>query len=163
VGRPHAYNASKLASTENQHLLGRKNAIVHAGHFDVDVSLVVYPFDDLEQASLDYSINVNMLAGLFNTESAFDPNAVSDAGAQGCAQFMPSTWNWLYSIGVFTGDMDVWSCEDSVRMAAIKLSRDGWSDSGGWKQALYAYLGAGADWYVERVQFWGNLYQNEVV
>lgn len=121
-----------------------------------------YLVDDLENASLEYGIDVSMLAGLINTESAFDPNARSDAGAMGCAQFMAATWTDYYErLGLFQADWSVWDCEASVKMAAIKLHNDGWE---AWPTgALYAYLGAGADWYVERVEFWSNLYDNEEV
>ncbi|MFF3036399.1 transglycosylase SLT domain-containing protein, partial [Streptomyces rubiginosohelvolus] len=37
-------------------------------------------------------LSPNLLAALLQQESGFNPKAQSDAGAQGIAQFIPSTW-----------------------------------------------------------------------
>jgi peptidoglycan DL-endopeptidase CwlO len=45
----------------------------------------------VEQAASSNGIPSSLLAGLIQQESGFNPNAVSSAGAEGIAQFMPST------------------------------------------------------------------------
>ncbi len=44
------------------------------------------------QAAADLGIPVAIVAEQINYESGFNPNAVSKAGAQGIAQFIPGTW-----------------------------------------------------------------------
>ena len=45
----------------------------------------------IEQAAVQNNIPPEILAGLIDTESAFNPGAVSPVGAQGLGQFMPPT------------------------------------------------------------------------
>jgi peptidoglycan DL-endopeptidase CwlO len=45
----------------------------------------------IEQAAASNGIPASLLAGLLYHESRFEPNAVSSAGAEGIAQFMPAT------------------------------------------------------------------------
>jgi soluble lytic murein transglycosylase-like protein len=45
----------------------------------------------LLRAATRWNVSVALLAGQLMAESGFDPNAGSPAGAQGIAQFMPST------------------------------------------------------------------------
>jgi peptidoglycan DL-endopeptidase CwlO len=45
----------------------------------------------IEQAASENDIPSSLLAGVLSAESGFDPTAVSSAGAEGIAQFMPST------------------------------------------------------------------------
>jgi len=50
------------------------------------------PYGDLFRAAgAAHGIQPSVLAAVAKTESAFDPNAVSHAGAQGLMQFMPGT------------------------------------------------------------------------
>ncbi|MCX4665041.1 bifunctional lytic transglycosylase/C40 family peptidase [Streptomyces uncialis] len=66
-------------------------------------------------------ISPNLLAALLTQESGFNPEAQSDAGAQGIAQFMPSTWeaNGIDANG--DGNRDVWNPEDAIPSAAKYL------------------------------------------
>jgi soluble lytic murein transglycosylase-like protein len=45
----------------------------------------------IEQAATNNGIPAALLAALLSHESGFDPTAVSSAGAEGIAQFMPAT------------------------------------------------------------------------
>jgi soluble lytic murein transglycosylase-like protein len=45
----------------------------------------------LAKASQRWSVSASLLAAQLEAESSFNPNAVSPAGAEGIAQFMPST------------------------------------------------------------------------
>jgi len=47
--------------------------------------------DLIQQASDKHGIPASIIAGLIETESAWNPTAVSNAGARGLAQFMPAT------------------------------------------------------------------------
>lgn len=59
-----------------------------------------------------------ILAAQIAAESSWDPTAVSHAGAQGIAQFMPSTWDQYGLDGDGDGDADVWNPIDAIHSAA---------------------------------------------
>ena len=56
-----------------------------------NVSVPAQYVNTVEQAASANGIPSSLLAGLIQQESGFDPNAVSSAGAEGIAQFMPAT------------------------------------------------------------------------
>ncbi|MFE6788209.1 NlpC/P60 family protein [Streptomyces sp. NPDC057680] len=66
-------------------------------------------------------VNPNLLAGLLYQESKFNPKAVSPAGAQGIAQFMPGTWASHGIDGDHDGDRDVWDPKDAIPSAGKYL------------------------------------------
>ncbi|MEU1377965.1 NlpC/P60 family protein [Streptomyces triculaminicus] len=66
-------------------------------------------------------ISPNLLAALLKTESEFNPKAGSPVGAQGIAQFMPSTWESSGVDGNGDGKRDVWDPEDAIPSAAKYL------------------------------------------
>ena len=51
--------------------------------------------DAVELASEKYHISPEILYAVIRTESGFDPNAVSHAGACGLMQITPDTYDWL--------------------------------------------------------------------
>ncbi|MBJ6636958.1 lytic transglycosylase domain-containing protein [Streptomyces sp. DHE7-1] len=55
-----------------------------------------------------------LLAALLTQESGFNPKARSQVGAQGIAQFMPSTWEMHGVDGNGDGKKDVWDPEDAI-------------------------------------------------
>ncbi|MEV6726994.1 bifunctional lytic transglycosylase/C40 family peptidase [Streptomyces xanthochromogenes] len=65
-------------------------------------------------------ISPNILAALLTQESGFQ-NQTSPAGAQGVAQFMPSTWESSGIDGNGDGKRDVWDPEDAIPSAAKYL------------------------------------------
>lgn len=73
----------------------------------------------IEQAGTACSqLNAPLLAAQLYQESAFDPKAVSPAGAEGIAQFMPGTWpNWS-SAKDGDGKQDVFNPADAIPAAA---------------------------------------------
>lgn len=66
-------------------------------------------------------VSPNLLAALLQTESGFKTDRTSHAGAQGIAQFMPSTWESSGIDGNGDGKRDVWDPEDAIPSAAKYL------------------------------------------
>jgi soluble lytic murein transglycosylase-like protein len=64
------------------------------------------------------AIPVEVLAAQIAAESGWDPMAVSPAGAQGIAQFMPSVWEQYGIDGDKDGHVDVWNPVDAIHSAA---------------------------------------------
>lgn len=64
--------------------------------------------DYVEKAASDYNLDPALIYAIIRTESAFDPNAVSTAGARGIMQVMPSSFEWLMerrgTTGQYTAD-----------------------------------------------------------
>ncbi|MFE9499803.1 NlpC/P60 family protein [Streptomyces collinus] len=63
-------------------------------------------------------VTPNLLAALLTQESGFNPKSHSPVGAQGIAQFMPSTWETHGVDGNGDGKRDVWDPEDAIPAAA---------------------------------------------
>ncbi|MBD0688491.1 NlpC/P60 family protein [Streptomyces sp. CBMA123] len=63
-------------------------------------------------------VTASLLAAQLYTESNFDPKAVSPVGAQGIAQFMPSTWAQYGVDGDGDGIKDVFDPADAVAAQA---------------------------------------------
>ncbi len=62
------------------------------------IEKAVYPkmySEFVERYSTEYSIDETLVYAIIKTESSFDPEAVSDAGAIGLMQIMPDTFRWL--------------------------------------------------------------------
>ncbi|MFF8544992.1 NlpC/P60 family protein [Streptomyces werraensis] len=66
-------------------------------------------------------VTPNLLAALLTQESGFNPKAESPVGAQGIAQFMPSTWESHGTDGNGDGKRDVWDPEDAIPSSAKYL------------------------------------------
>lgn len=72
----------------------------------------------LEAAELCPKVPVEVLAAQLANESSWDPRAVSPAGAQGIAQFMPRVWEQVGKDANDDGRADVWDPEDAIPSAA---------------------------------------------
>ncbi|MEU4850581.1 bifunctional lytic transglycosylase/C40 family peptidase [Streptomyces gilvosporeus] len=66
-------------------------------------------------------VTPNLLASLLTQESGFNPKAQSPVGAQGIAQFMPSTWESSGIDGNGDGKRDVWDPADAIPSSAKYL------------------------------------------
>ena len=64
------------------------------------------------------AVPVDIFAAQLHAESGWDPNAVSHAGAQGIAQFMPPTWEQYGIDADGDGKADVWNPIDAIHSAA---------------------------------------------
>ncbi|HVW45615.1 MAG TPA: lytic transglycosylase domain-containing protein [Solirubrobacterales bacterium] len=92
----------------------------------------------IEAACAKYGLNPNLLAGLIEQESHFDPTVGSGAGAQGLTELMPETASFL---GVTDPHDPTQSIEGGARLLSEKLSEFG----GNVELALAAYnAGSGA-------------------
>ncbi|WP_331718618.1 NlpC/P60 family protein (plasmid) [Streptomyces sp. NBC_00289] len=66
-------------------------------------------------------VTPNLLGALLTQESGFNPKASSPVGAEGVAQFMPSTWENHGIDGNSDGKRDVWDPGDAIPSAAKYL------------------------------------------
>jgi cell wall-associated NlpC family hydrolase len=66
-------------------------------------------------------VTPNLLAALLTQESGFNPKAQSQVGAEGIAQFMPSTWETHGIDGNGDGKRNVWDPADAIPSAAKYL------------------------------------------
>jgi cell wall-associated NlpC family hydrolase len=66
-------------------------------------------------------VTPNLLAALLTQESGFNPEAKSPVGAQGIAQFMPSTWETHGIDGNGDGKRNVWDPQDAIPSSAKYL------------------------------------------
>jgi cell wall-associated NlpC family hydrolase len=66
-------------------------------------------------------VTPNILGALLTQESGFNPKARSPVGAEGIAQFMPSTWETQGIDGNGDGKRDVWDPADAIPSAASYL------------------------------------------
>ncbi|MEV7004035.1 bifunctional lytic transglycosylase/C40 family peptidase, partial [Streptomyces sp. NPDC093982] len=66
-------------------------------------------------------VTPNLLAALLTQESGFNPHAKSPVGAQGIAQFMPSTWETHGIDGNGDGKRNVWDPQDAIPSSATYL------------------------------------------
>lgn len=93
---------------------------------------------------------VATFAAQIHQESAWRENAVSKAGAQGLAQFMPATARWLPEVAPATGEPMPFSPSWAIR-AMVTYDRwlfrriVAWTDCDRWAFALSAYNG-GLGW-----------------
>ncbi|MFG3001894.1 NlpC/P60 family protein [Streptomyces sp. NPDC048340] len=101
-------------------------------------------------------VTPNLLAALLQTESEFQNGRTSKAGAQGLAQFMPSTWEAEGIDGNRDGKRDVWDPEDAIPSAAkylCKVAGDTKDVSGDKQGNMLAAYNAGPQAVVK----WGGI------
>lgn len=72
----------------------------------------------VEAAQRCPAVPARVLAAQIATESSWQTDAVSPAGAEGIAQFMPATWKQFGIDGNGDGKRDVWDPIDAIHSAA---------------------------------------------
>jgi len=114
-------------------------ASTNPGAFEAGEETGSVPFaSTIEAACAKYGLNPNLLAGLIEQESHFDPTVGSGAGAQGLTELMPETASFL---GVTDPHDPTQSIEGGARLLSEKLQEFG----GNTELALAAYnAGSGA-------------------
>ena len=84
----------------------------------------LYPldyYDIVAKYSEEYDVPKAVVLAVIRTESGFDPNAESPAGARGLMQLMPSTYGWLADkLKEETGDIT--DPETNIRYGTYLLS-----------------------------------------
>lgn len=102
------------------------------------------------RAELGLSAPVATLAAQIHTESRWDESARSPVGAQGLAQFMPTTRDWMGEVRPDLGRADAWNPGWAIRALA---AYDAWllaritaaTERDRWQMALASYNG-GLGW-----------------
>lgn len=84
----------------------------------------------IEQSGQQYGVPPSLIAATLNQESGFDPNAISPAGAEGIAQFMPQT--------AASENVNPWDPKSAIPGLAHML-QSGFAQFGSWALSLAAY------------------------
>ncbi len=122
------------------------------------VSEKLYPIHyraEIAEVAERYGLDPYMVAAVAKTESGYDPQAVSPAGAVGLMQLMPETADWITGLREWQGggNLDLTDPADSLELGACYLAYLMEAFDGASKPALAAYnagQGAVAGW-VENV------------
>lgn len=89
----------------------------------------------LEAGSLCPEVGASVIAAQLWVESKFDPAVASDKGAQGIAQFIPSTWAEFGTDGDGDGVADVWNPQDAIYSQGVYMCH--------LAETVRGYLGSG--------------------
>lgn len=152
------------------------------------VSGRIYPIhyrDHIARVAESYDLDPYMVAAVAQTESGYDPQAVSPAGAVGLMQLMPATAEWITTLDSWQGDGDPVLTDpvDSLELGACYLQYLANTFGDGTRPALAAYnagQGTVGEWieeaggvesfdltdikfpetrdFVERVEYYWKLY-----
>ena len=80
----------------------------------------------VEEYSQEFGVDKYLIYAMIKTESSFDPNAKSDAGAIGLTQITEETFQWLKSKLCPQEDIvfeDLYNPQTSIRFGAYYISR----------------------------------------
>jgi soluble lytic murein transglycosylase len=108
------------------------------------ISQTIYPIhykDDIARVAEAYDQDPYLVAAVVKTESGYDPEAVSPAGAVGLMQLMPDTAAWIIELDIWQGDENpaLTDPADNLELGACYLSYLGDIYGEGTRSALAAY------------------------
>lgn len=84
-----------------------KAASVFSSYTQVRSEVTAFPFSDLINLySVKYDLDPSLVASIISQESHFKPTAVSETGARGLMQIMPTTWREFNPGSQCTGEHD---------------------------------------------------------
>ena len=80
--------------------------------------------DLIEKYAEEYDLNPAFVSAIIMQESGYDPRAVSNKGAMGLMQFMPSTFDWVKNnCGYRSAEQDIlYQPEASIKMGCYLLN-----------------------------------------
>lgn len=100
-------------------------AVLTAG-YQISLRVVFYPLKYsalVERYAEEYGLETSLVYAVINSESSFDPNAVSKAGALGLMQLTPETFAWLQTkTGESRADEALFEPEVAVKYGCLLLS-----------------------------------------
>ncbi|MBQ6701719.1 MAG: lytic transglycosylase domain-containing protein [Clostridia bacterium] len=108
------------------------------------VQTQLYPLPDkyrptVEKYAEEYNIPIEILCAIINTESSFDPNATSHAGAMGMMQITSDTFEWLqFRSGEHHNTEDLYDYDTNIKYGAYFLSLL-YEEFGDWDTVFAAY------------------------
>ena len=77
----------------------------------------------VEKYSAEFEVDPNLIYAIIKTESSFNPNAVSSAGAEGLTQITPETFEWLRTkLGEEDESLSLFDPETSIKYGAFFIS-----------------------------------------
>lgn len=104
---------------------------------------VLYPLDYIETVDKyadEYNVPRVLLFAVIHTESGFQPDAVSSAGAMGLTQITPDTFHWLQTkTGENLPDEALFEPETAIRYGALFYSLLLTEFDNDWYTAVAAY------------------------
>ena len=93
----------------------------------------------VEQNSAAYGIPCELIYAVIRSESNFDPNAQSPAGARGLMQLMPQTYEWIaWRLREDAAADAIWEPGQNIRYGCYLLSYY-YQKYSNWESALAAY------------------------
>lgn len=130
----------KFAATVAAVILLIFTAVFFAGR---GIFRVVYPLDyaeTVDKYAEEYSVPRVLLFAMIHTESGFQPDAVSSAGAMGLTQITPETFHWLQTkTGETLPDEALFEPETAIRYGALFYSLLLTEFDNDWFTAVAAY------------------------
>ena len=136
-------------------------AIIFGFLFDIVCTVVekqIYQKPDeyasfVEKYSAEYGVPEDLVYAVIKTESGFDSSAVSNKGAVGLMQMMPSTFEWITNdlLRDYHGAGMLYDPETNIKYGTYYLSRL-YGRFGDWNTALAAYNGGEgnvSDWLAD--------------
>ncbi len=81
-------------------------------------------YDEVKKYSEEYNVDRELIYSIIKTESNFNKDVVSSAGAVGLMQIMPSTLEWLteYYTGEDFNKLDLYDFETNIKYGTLYLS-----------------------------------------